>query len=368
MPPGRSRRLWLSLLQLALAGGLIAILFLKMENRADVLDALRAIARRWPFGVAATLCFLGCLTAATRRWQRILAATGMRLSFARTLRLTFVGQFFNAFLFGALGGDAVKAFGVARQFPRSQAAAAASVFIDRMIGMLALFVIATAALLARLDFFLRYRETRVVAYALAACVVLLVLVLVMVFRRNLFEQNAWFRKLENTTRLGGMLSRLYRAFHTCMTHRGLLTETLLLSMVNHGFLILAAFLLGAGLQIRTIPVTDPPRPPAIQAAAEFGTYLTLFPVINGIAALPLTPGGLGTRDAAAQMLLGVPEFNVPRSRAVTLSLLVYAITFFWSLAGGIVYATGGRRPEKGTSFRQWFRFPPRPNVPGSVIE
>lgn len=344
MPSGRSRRTWLPLLQIALAGGLIAVLFLKMENRSDVIESLRAIARRWPFGAAATLCFLGCLAAASLRWQRILAATGMHLSFARTLRLTFVGQFFNAFLFGALGGDAVKAFGVARVFPRSQAAAAASVFIDRMIGMLALFLIAAAALLARLDFFLRYPETRVVAYALAACVALLVLLLVMVFRHNLFERSAWFRKLEDTTRMGGMLSRLYRAFHTCMTHRGLLTETLLLSMVNHVFLILAAFLLGAGLQIRTIPLTEPPRPHAIQAAAEFGSYLTLFPVINGISTLPLTPGGLGTRDAAVQLLLGVPEFNVPRSRAVTLSLLIYAVTFFWSLVGGIVYATGDRRP------------------------
>jgi len=348
MPPGRSRRrLWLPLLQVALAGGLIAVVFLKMENRADVLEALRAIAHRWPLGAAATLCFFGCLTVISLRWQRILAATGMRLSFASALRLSFTGQFFNAFLFGALGGDAVKAFSVARHFPRSQTAAAASVYIDRMIGMLALFVLALAALLARLDFFLRYRETRVVADALAACVALLVLVLVMVFRRNLFEKSAWFRDLETTTRLGGMLSQLYRAFHTCMTHRGLLAETLLLSMVNHLFLILAAFLLGAGLQIRTIPESAPPRPPAIQAVTEFGTYLTLFPVINGISSLPLTPGGLGTRDAAAQMLMGVPEFNVPRSRAVTLSLLLYAITFFWSLVGGIVCVTGGRQPAEG---------------------
>jgi len=343
MLSARNRRLLLSLLQLVLAGGLIAFLFLRMDNRADMLEALRSIGRRWPFGAAAVLCFLGCLSIASRRWQMILAATGMTLSFARTLRLTLIGQFFNAFLFGALGGDTVKAFGVARVFPANQAAAAASVFIDRVIGMLALFVIAAAVLVLRPVFFLRYPQTRAVALALVVCMIALALVLVMVFRRNLFEQSARFRKWETTTRLGGTLSRLYRAFHTCMTHRGLLTRTLLLSVFNHLFLILAACLLGAGLQIRTIPATDPPRAAAIRATAEFGTYLTVFPVINGIATLPVTPGGLGTRDAATQMLLGVPEFSVPRSRAVTLSLLIYGITFFWSLAGGIVYAVGGRR-------------------------
>lgn len=343
MPPARNRRLLLSLLQLVLAGGLITVLFLKMENRADMLEALRAIGRHWPFAIAATLSFLGCLAVASRRWQHILAATGMTLSFGRTLRLTLIGQFFNAFLFGALGGDAVKAFGVARGFPQNQTAAAASVFIDRMIGMLALFVIAAVVLILRPGFFLRYPETRAVAVALAGCMLALALVLVMVFRRNLFEQSAWFRKLERTTRLGATLSRFYRAFHTCMTHRGLLTRTLLLSTVNHLLLILAACLLGAGLQIRTRPPADPPRPALIRAATEFGNYVTVFPVINGIATLPITPGGLGTRDKAAEMLLGVPEFNVPSSRAVTLSLLIYGITFFWSLVGGIVYAIGGRR-------------------------
>jgi uncharacterized membrane protein YbhN (UPF0104 family) len=162
--------------------------------------------------------------------------------------------------------------------------------------------------------------------------------LVLTFRRNLFEQFALFRKLESKTRLGTILSRTYRAFLACLTQPGLLVRTILLSLVNHLALIAAAALLGAGLELRTVPPTDPPRSTVAQATVEFGTYLTVFPIINGIASIPATPGGLGTRDAAAQFLLGIPEFKVPAARAVTLSLLLYAVTLFWSLVGGLIYA------------------------------
>lgn len=340
MPHKPDRRIWLAMAQLALGIGLVTFLFLHMEDRADVLNALRSIARRWPFGVGAILCFLGCLTFATERWKRILAAHGMPLSFAKTFELSLIGQFFNAFMFGAVGGDAIKAFIVARVFSDRKTEAVTTIFIDRMIGMLALIGLATAVLLVRLKFFLRYPETRTVAYALCAALLLTLAVLFMAFRRNIFEQFPAFRTLELRSPLGGILSRIYRAFHACLTHRGLLTATLLLSLVNHLLLILGIFLLGLGLQIRTVPQIAPPRPAVLQAVAELGTYLTVFPVVNGIASVPATPGGLGTRDAAAKFLLGVSEFNVPSSRAVTLSLLTYAVTLFWSLAGGIVYAAG----------------------------
>ena len=346
MPQPPERRRWRALAQPVLGVGLVALLVFRMDNRADVLHALLSISRHWGFGIAAIACFLACLASATLRWQCILKAHGMAISFPRTLELTFIGQFFNAFMFGAVGGDAIKAFHVASAFPESRTEAVSTVFIDRMIGMLALFGIATAVLLTRFHFFLRYPQTRSVAIALVVVLVAVSALLFLAFRRNLLEQFAIFRTLESRTRLGAVLSRTYRAFHACLTHPGLITRTILLSLVNHLALIAAAALLGAGLEIRTVPPTDPPRPALVQASVEFGTYLTVFPIINGIASIPATPGGLGTRDAAAQFLLGIPEFKVPASRAVTLSLLLYTVTLFWSLVGGVIYATGAAGPRR----------------------
>jgi uncharacterized protein (TIRG00374 family) len=154
--PDRHR--WQALLQPVLGIALVALLVFKMDNRADVLDSLLSISRHWGFGIAAIACFLLCLFAATLRWQCILKAHGMAIPFRRTLELTFIGQFFNAFMFGAVGGDAMKAFYVTKVFPKSRTEAVSTVFIDRMIGMLALLGIAAAVLLARFRFFSATRK------------------------------------------------------------------------------------------------------------------------------------------------------------------------------------------------------------------
>ncbi len=337
MPPVLERRHWIGLLQLAIGIGLIVVLIARMDNRQDVLTALSTVMQRWHYAAAAILCFLGCLLTATWRWHMILSAHAMTISFVQAFRLSLVGQFFNAFMFGAVGGDAVKALYVAGVFPQRRTESVTTIFIDRIIGMLALVALATAILLVRMPFFLRYPETRIVCYGLMATLMAVTLLLVAAFRRNVFEHFAFFRRLEETTSLGATLSRIYRAFHGCLTHPGLLTRTLLLSLINHLLFIVAAYLLGTGLQIQTIQPAEARQNSAIRPFAEFGTYLTVFPVINGIATLPATPGGLGTRETATKFLLGVPEFGVQPSRAVTLSLLLYAITLFWSLVGGVVY-------------------------------
>ena len=56
-----------------------------------------------------------------------------------------------------------------------------------------------------------------------------------------------------------------------------------------------------------------------------------------ISALPITPSGLGVRENLFVLMLAVPEIGVPKTTALSLSLLAYAGSLFWSLVGGIVY-------------------------------
>jgi len=346
-----------SLLQLALGVGLIAFLFYRMDNKADLLDALRAIKDNWPYLVGALLCFPVCLSVGAWRWKLILDAHGMPLSMWRALELYLIGHFFNAFMFGAIGGDIIKVFFVAKAIPHKRTEAVTTVFIDRLVGMLALVALAVTVVAIRYRFFLSYPETKAVMVFMIAVLLATVGGLFVVFRRNVFEHWAFFRKLEERTALGKIISKVYNAFHDCFTHRGLLTRTLALSLVNHVMLVLAAFLLGLGLNIRTVvPPAEStgglaPSVPfccCTSLASEFANYLTVFPIVNGVAAIPATPGGLGTREYAAKFLLGVPEFNVPETRSVPLSLLLYATTLFWSLVGGLVYALHALRTGKPT--------------------
>ena len=80
----------------------------------------------------------------------------------------------------------------------------------------------------------------------------------------------------------------------------------------------------------------------------FGKYYSHNIPDHAVAAIPATPGGLGTRETAAIFLLGV--LGVAETRAVPLSLLVYGAVLFWSLFGGIIYmmyvAQHGKRVEE----------------------
>ncbi len=331
----------ISILQLALGLGLLALLFITMEDRGELVAAIVSIAGQWWFLAGALLCALLCLIICTFRWDCILRMHGITLPFLHVLKLYFIGHFFNAFMFGAVGGDLIKAVYVAKVVPHRRTEAVATIFIDRLIGMLALIALVTLVMAVRFRFFMRYPETRVVMLFMVTMLILTVGGLFVVFSRNLLERIPLFRRLEAGTALGAIIAKVYGAFHTCLNHRGLMGRTLLLSFANHLSLITAAFLLGLGLGIRTVPVpaeTPPETPPArLQVVREFGNYLTVFPIVNGVATIPATPGGLGTRDVAARFLLAVPEFQVPESRSLPLSLLLYGIMLVWSLAGGLVY-------------------------------
>ena len=65
----------------------------------------------------------------------------------------------------------------------------------------------------------------------------------------------------------------------------------------------------------------------------------IVPMIICISALPITPSGLGVRENLFVLMLAAPAFGAPETSALSLSLLAYAGSLFWSLVGGVVYLT-----------------------------
>jgi uncharacterized protein (TIRG00374 family) len=308
-----------SFIQLAVGAGLLAFLFWKMQDKGDLLDAFRDAGRHWLLLGVGVLLFLPCLMICTARWRILLAAQGLRLGFLHALELFFVGHFFNSFLFGVTGGDLVKAYYAARATKHKRTEAVSTVFIDRVIGLLALIALIVVVMLMRMSFFLRYGETRLALVFNVCLLAGAVAGLVVVFRQDVFDRWPLFRRFKEQTRAGDIISRSYSAFQACFSHRGVLAKTMLLSVLNHIILTVSVVFLGRALEI-DISVVE---------------YFSTIPIINAVSAIPLTPGGLGTREAAAVFLLGA--LGVPGTRAALLSLLIYGTILSWSFVGGIVY-------------------------------
>ncbi len=80
------------------------------------------------------------------RYCLLLRGAEIVLSLRETIRIGFIGTFFNTFMPGGLGGDVVKLYLVIRATGK-QAGAVASVMVDRLIGLLGLITLSGLTLL-----------------------------------------------------------------------------------------------------------------------------------------------------------------------------------------------------------------------------
>lgn len=138
-PPKRSARLLIGyLVRLGLGLGLLGlVLWTNREQIGEVLE------RRPNFGLFAVgfgLYFIGVILAFIR-WYILVRALGLPFRIRDAIRLGFIGLLFNMVVPGAVGGDFVKAAYLMKEQSR-KTQAAASVAIDRLIGLLGMFLLA----------------------------------------------------------------------------------------------------------------------------------------------------------------------------------------------------------------------------------
>jgi len=309
-------------LQACLGVGILAAILGRLHQRGELGDLWRTFSSALDrpayllMGVAITgFSLLTC----AGRWQLVLIAHDFHLRFRRTFALCLVGHFFNAFMLGGTGGDLAKAFYAARDTPTRKTEIVATIYIDRLIGLAALLVLAPLMMMLRLNFFWANPQTRGMLVVALATLAAATLGLLLLFGQDLFERWPALQQLERRTRVGPLLHRAYDAFRLFLSQPGLLTRTAILSTLNHLALVACPFYFGLALGL----------------PLNFKDYLTVFLIINLLAALPLTPAGIGTREAACLLLLGI--LGVPAAQAVSVSLMIYGNNLAWSMVGGIVY-------------------------------
>ncbi len=315
-----ARRAAAALLRLAAAAGIIAWLLSRPEMDLTHLGTVL----RGTLGHAAWLLlglglFFGCIWASVLRWKGFLDAQSLRLSARRVFSIFFIGHFFNAFMMGSTGGDLVKAAYTARETRHLKAEAIMTVVADRVIGLLALFMLAAAMIVARAPFFLAQKRTHPICLLVLVLFAALALALALLLKRNIFERHSVFRWIENRWPFGHLLRRAYDAFYLYRTDHSLLARAFALSLANHLLNVAGCYALGRALQIPN----------------GFGDYLMMFPSILAVASLPITPGGLGIREGVAVVLLGAVQ--IPISQALPLSLISYLGMLVWSLLGGVIF-------------------------------
>lgn len=320
-----------ALLRLVAGVGIIAYLFSRMDLHG-LMAILRESLTRWPWLLCgAMICFI-CLCIGVIRWKIILDGRGLRMSWGRVFSVFFIGQFFNAFMFGSTGGDLARAFYAAQETNHKKTEAVATVLIDRMIGLVLLDFIALVMLIARAPFYINHWVTHLPALLMLGMNLMTAIGLVILFNIRRFQHWPLLRRITDHAVIGPIIKRTLISIFLYRRKTGILFKTFLLSLAMHLLVILECYCLGRSFQIHLGLIA----------------YLTVIPMIMAIAALPITPGGLGIREGLAVALFGTLGIGITQS--LPLSLMLYLISVVWSLFGGMIFlgytASTGRKAHE----------------------
>ena len=301
----------------AVAAGLTGYLLWHSHPR-DVLAALAGADWR-PIAIAVLLVFVDRALMAYR-WVVLLCIVdpAERPALIDVMRIFFVSTFVGTFLPASVGGDAVRAYSMAQLHVRGSVAVA-SVFMDRMLGVASILVMAAVGLALARDLAGNVTIVLSLTVAASACIVTLMLVFSAGAARIM---TALLARMPASVRHAG--DRVLESIRRYADHHGRLTSVLIGSIIVQILRIVQAYFLGRGLAI----------------ALPLPAYFAFIPLILLVMLLPVTINGIGTSQAAFVWFFG--RAGVPAASAFTLSVLFVALGVVGNLPGGLLYAFGGQ--------------------------
>ena len=304
----KSKAILWHVLRLAVMAALVAYVVSQAEWNDTVrpdgtpVQGLKTIAARlaqewwWvaaAFGVMTLQSPIGAV-----RWRLLLGVQGIHITFLESLRLTYIGWFFNNWMPGGTGGDLVKAWYIARR-THQKAEAVTVVFLDRLIGVVSLAVLGAAAALATLG------DERVRAARIVLAVFL-----------GLAAAGGWIfysRRLRRLVRLdcllarlpaGHVVARVDQALFIYRHHKGTVALSVVYSWAAQAASVFAVYFLATGLG----------------SDARLHHFFINMPVVWIFWSLIPVPGGFGVAEGLAQQLFNGAVLGVPAAEAATLAL------------------------------------------------
>lgn len=324
----------LNLLKLAIGIALILVLLSRVDTAALWQQIVQANKALLLLGAA---CYASAVAVSALKWGVLLRAVGLPVPVPRLLSYQWVAEFFNNFLPAQVGGDVMRGVALAVD-TRRRADAAASVLIDRFIGLL---VFMLAAALASVAMLLWGRpdgvpfnaeelvSMRIIALGTTGVTAVLLLLIVALLSRRLKRlAERLFARLPLASKTVPVWHKLAEAFNAYRTQPAALALAALGSLIIVVLTSINIWLIARAIQPGSITLVE---------------VLAINPIIVFVAlALPLSPGGLGVRQGAfvgTFLLVGAGG-----KLGLAVGLIQQAIGYLVSLPGGYLWMRG-RQPN-----------------------
>lgn len=318
------RWLW-TILKLAVAACVIGWMF--KAGLIRVAD-LRSAGSRWPFILLGLACVLTTIMIQSVRWGYLLRAQDIRIGFWRLYGLMMTGFFFTIVAPGGLGGDAVKAFYVARGQAK-KAESATTVFLDRFLGLATLFFV--AGIMIVVDFRNLWNFSteegdvggipfgRVLVILVGACAASMALFAALVMSKRL-RRTGLLGRLARFIPFRQTVRTVYEALHLYGDHPRELAWATVMSVIAQIPLYAAYYLYGLAVGVDIKP----------------WHCALIVPPAMVIRVLPLVPAGAGQGMAAMALLF--PLVGIQEGAAI--GAIGDAVFIILCLVGGVFFVLG----------------------------
>ena len=280
----------LLIIKLAISSGLLYYVLSKV-GAEKVLAIIRTIS---PFAfIFAITIYIFSIYISTMRWRLLLPN---EFKEKKLFSFYMIGAFFNTFLPGVIGGDAVKTYYLYKEI-NSGSISLSSVFMDRYVGFVSLMTMGLVAYIIGFN----YLKGSIIEWLLPAIILAFLIGSFVVFGLRFGKRIR-------------VLSQFYDYFDNYRNQKALITKTLFLSLIVQTLNIIAIYVitLGLGQHISLM------------------YFFIFFPVITTISTLPISISGIGVREGAFVLLFGLvgikPEMATAMSFAWFLSVAFGGLT------------------------------------------
>ena len=309
--------------KLAVSGSLIYWIFRGIDV-GEVLDALRHA--NVGFLLLALALNSGAVTyLRARRWRSLLRAQGVSADTWFLFKSYMASYMFSSFLPSTIGGDVVRVYDSWRLAGKG-VVAVATVIVDRLLGILALVLLALAVLpfSTRVGTAIPY-----VGVWTASAGVLTAAVVWMIFSNSAYR-NRIMSSLRSLVpaRFAGVADATLEALTSFGGRRGLLSQTLLLSLGMQLLIIVQYYLISEALGF-PVPLQD---------------YLLFIPIAVIVMMIPVSINAIGLREGLFVFFLST--YDIGTSEALAFIWLLYARIAITGLMGGAVYLLGKQNATK----------------------
>jgi uncharacterized protein (TIRG00374 family) len=289
---------------------LLLLAYLFYTNRQD-LAGLAAKPKNWSYLLLDFVLAAGAMLLTFYRWYLLVWAQDFPFTIRDAVRLGYIGYLFGYVAPGAAGGDLFKAGMIAMEQTSRRGVAMATVLLDRILGVLALFMVGALAMFFQDPRIFQNREVRFCVILLWAGTIGGVIGLI-VMLHPAFPRSRLLKRLIRLPKVGNLIAGLVNAVLLYQQRRALLVLTVVISVIGHFGTLSSFYYCALGIN-------------AGNAAPGYWTQLLLIPIAELFAFVVPVPGGVGALEGAikyfyvvANAALGIQ--GVPAAQAAAAGL------------------------------------------------